>query len=170
MTAWNRLQKNSQGLIGRLRQEQGVVLVEFAIVLPILIMIILGILYFGRYEDYTNQMTQLAEEAARYASVDNNPQPTNLDSYIASQAAPELQNGSSDVTKALKVYVYYPTSSTGAVGGTVRACVTATVLFPLSLGSGTITETATMRLEQAQTIAQWTPDSTASVPSSCPTS
>lgn len=148
------------------------ILVEFAIVLPILIMVILGILYFGRYEDYTNQETQLAETAARIASVDNNPSPPHLDSYVESLAQPELQNGSSYVTKPLQVYVYCNSNSASCqtVGGTLTACVLATVAYPLNFGSGTITETATMRIEQAQTSGEWQPDSTSSLPSSCPTS
>lgn len=147
------------------------VLIEFAIVLPILILIILGILYFGRYEDYSNQETQLAEEGARYAAVNHNPAtPQSLQSYVKSMAQPELQNGSGDVTP-VKVYVYYPVGSTGAVGDTVRTCVVTTVRFPfLSIGSSTMAQTATMRVEQAQSTSQWTPDSTSSLPSSCPTS
>jgi hypothetical protein len=37
------------------------------VVLPVLI------LYFGRYEDYANQETQLAEERVRWAAVYHNP-------------------------------------------------------------------------------------------------
>jgi len=147
-----------------------VVLVEFAIVLPILVAIIMGILYFSRYEDYSNQETQLAEQAVRYASVDHDPSSTlSLQSYVKSLAQPELQYGSNDVSP-VQVYLYFPTGSTGAVGQTVRSCVVTTLQFPLGLGSGTLAQSATMRVEQAQTSAQWTPDSTSSLPSACPTS
>ncbi len=76
-------------LSGRLRQERGQSLVEFAVVLPVLILIILGILYFGRYEDYANQETQLAEEGVRWAAVNNNPSTSGqtLQQYIVSQAS-----------------------------------------------------------------------------------
>lgn len=146
------------------------VLIEFAIVLPILIAIVLGILYFSRYEDYSNQETQLAEQAVRYAAVDHNPSSTlTLQSYVTSLAQPELQYGSNSVSP-VKVYIYDPTGSTGAVGQTVRACVVTALQFPLGLGSGTLAQSATMRVEQAQTSAQWTPDSTSSLPSACSTS
>ncbi|MGH3266043.1 MAG: hypothetical protein ACRDNS_29080, partial [Trebonia sp.] len=114
---------------------------------------------------------QLAEEAARYAAVNHNPAaPQSLQSYMKSEAQPELQNGSGDVSP-VKIYIYYPSGSTGAVGDTVRACVVTTVQFPfLSIGSGTMAQTATMRIEQAQSASQWTPDSVSSLPSSCPTS
>ena len=145
-------------------------LIEFAIVLPVLIAIILGILYFSRYEDYSNQETQLAEQAVRYAAVDHNPSSTlTLQNYVKSLAQPELQYGSNSVSP-VKVYIYDPTGSTGAVGDTVRACVVTTLQFPMGLGAGTLAQNATMRVEQAQTSAQWTPDSTSSLPSQCPTS
>jgi Flp pilus assembly protein TadG len=138
------------------------VLVEFAVVLPVLILIILGILYFGRYEDYTNQETQLAEMGVRFAALNTNPSTTSqtLQAYILSQAQPELQFGSSDVTKAAKVFLYYPTGSSNVVGNPVRACVVATVTFPTPIGAPatTIAQTATMRIEQSQTAAKWTPD------------
>ncbi len=146
------------------------VMVEFAIVLPILVAIVLGILFFGRYEDYSNQETQLAEQAARFAAVDNNPSSSQtLQDYVKSLAQPELQYGSNTVSP-VEVYIYDPTGSSGAVGDTVRACVVTTLQFPFGLGSGTLAQTATMRVEQAQTSAQWTPDSTSSLPSQCPVS
>lgn len=154
-----------------MREQRGQALVEFAIVLPILLLVILGVLYFGRYEDYSNQETQLAEEGVRYAAVDHNPSSTQtLQAYIKSLAQPELQNGSQSVSP-VRVYLYYPTGSTGAVGETVRACVLTTVQFPfLNITSATIAETGTMRVEQAQTSDQWTPDATSPLPSSCPVS
>jgi Flp pilus assembly protein TadG len=136
------------------------VLVEFAVVLPVLILIILGILYFGRYEDYTNQETQLAEMGVRFAALNTNPSTTvSLQAYMLSQAQPELQYGSSDV-KLAKVFLYYPTGSSNVVGNPVRACVVTTVTFPTPIGAPatTIAQTATMRIEQLQTSAKWTPD------------
>ncbi|MGH2915784.1 MAG: TadE/TadG family type IV pilus assembly protein [Solirubrobacteraceae bacterium] len=146
-------------------------LVEFAIVLPILILIILGIIYFGQYEDFSNQETQLASQAARFAAVDKNPSSSvSLQQYVESTAQPELRDGSNSVSP-VKVYIYYPSGSLGAVGDTVRACAVTTLQFPfLSIASGTMAETSTMRVEQAQTSSAWTPDSTAGLPSQCPTS
>lgn len=151
----------------RARRQEGVVLVEFAIVLPILVLIILGILYFGRYEDYTNQETQLAEEGARMASVNNIPS-GGLETYLESQAQSELKSGSKDVTNPAVAYVYYPSGSSNKVGSSVRVCLVATFRYPI-LGLGTPTQTvaeaATMMIEQAGT---FTPDS--SVPTACPKS
>jgi Flp pilus assembly protein TadG len=171
MQACKPAQKILRRLTRRGRQESGQALVEFAIVLPVLILIILGILYFGRYENYSNQETQLAEEGARWAAVDNNPSTTQtLQSYIQAQAQPELANGSSDVSAA-RVYLYCPTGTCTSVNTDyVIACVTTTVQYPfLKIGSGIVTESATMRIEQAQTTAEWTP-ATPPAGLGCPTS
>jgi Flp pilus assembly protein TadG len=165
MSQCHRFQKATSRRLTRLRNEQrGQSMVEFAIVLPVLLLFILGIMYFGRFEDYSNQATQLAEEGARQAAVDFNPPGTlSLQQYVLSQAQPELQAGSSDVTSPAKAFIYYPTGSSNAVGNTVRACITFTMSFSPLLklaGPVTVTQTATMRIEQLQTAAAWTPDST----------
>jgi Flp pilus assembly protein TadG len=133
----------------RLREERGQSLVEFAVVLPVLIVIILGIVYFGKYEDYSNQATQLAETGVRYAAVDNCPTGcSSLASYIVSQASPELANGSGDVTKAT-AYIYLPTGVTYLVGNQIRVCIVSTVRYPTPAGtlSFQLTQAATMRVE-----------------------
>jgi len=149
-----------------------VALIEFAIVLPVLLLILFGILYFATFLNYSTDETHLATEAVRYAAVNNNPSSSQtLQAYMASQASPGLQSTSSMVTNAVKVYVYYPTGSSGAQGTSVRACVTATVAFLpyLGFGSTTIAQTATMRVEQAA--SNWsTTNNPSSVPAQCPSS
>ena len=176
MLLWTSLHKFSRRICRRLHQERGQALVEFAVVLPVLILIILGIIYFGRYEDYSNQMTQLAEEGARWAAVNSNPSTSSqtLQTYIQSQAQPELQAGSSDVTSPAQIWIYYPTGSSNAVGNEVRVCVVATVKYPFfGLGgtSSTMAQAATMRIEQADTTSWSTANNpTGTMPSQCPSS
>jgi Flp pilus assembly protein TadG len=152
-------------------------MVEFAIVLPVLVLIILGILYFGRYENYSNQETQLAEQAVRWAAVNVNPAPaasgTTIQQFILNSASPELQAGSPDVSTKAQIYLYYPAGSTGGVGTPVRACVTATVQLPFIGTSAQIVQSAEMRVEVARTAPPspagatgWAADT---APSSCPT-
>ena len=125
----------------RARDERGQALVEFAVVLPVLLLVIMGILYFGRYESYSNQLTQMAEEGARWASVDNNPSTSQqLQAYIQSQASPELQAGSNNVTAA-QVYIYYPTGQSNTLGDELRVCVVSTVTYPLLIGITSTTQT-----------------------------
>src|SRR5205823_4554371 len=116
-------------LASKLRREEGTALIEFAIVLPLLMLIVMGILYFGRYINYTNDATTLASAAVRSAAINANPGASSgasLQRYFEQQASPELANGSSDVS-AVQVSVYYPSGSTGSVGQPVRACVLSNV-------------------------------------------
>jgi Flp pilus assembly protein TadG len=166
------LHRTTRGLVRHVRQDRGQALVEFAVVLPVLMLIIVGILTFGRYENYANQETQLASSGARWASVNVNPSTSQtLQAYIQSQTSGELLNGSSDVSSPVEVFIYYPTGSSNTVGNSVRVCVTATVrLLPMlgSVSSATIAEVATMRIEQAAT--NWsTSNNPSSMPSACPT-
>ena len=184
MLLWTSLHKFSRRVCRRLRQERGQALVEFAVVLPVLILIILGIIYFGRYEDYSNQMTQLAEEGARWAAVNYTPTSGTLQAYVQSQAQPELQAGSSDVTSPAQIWIYQPgTSPTYAVGQPVRVCVVATVRYPFfGVGgtSSTMAQVATMRIEETSSSSSTLPYSTSgnsadgnptgTMPSQCPSS
>jgi Flp pilus assembly protein TadG len=168
MSQCHRFQKATSRRFTRLREEErGQSMVEFAIVLPVLLLFVLGILYFGRFEDYANQSTQLAEEGARWAAVNFDAPGTGtsqLQLYVQGQAQPELQAGSSDVTSPARVFIYYPTGSSNVVGNTVRACVTFAMTFPVAtklVGPQTVTQTATMRIEQAAPLPlNWTADST----------
>jgi Flp pilus assembly protein TadG len=179
MQAWNLLQKTTRKLQRQLRQERGQSLVEFALVLPVLLLIILGILYFGRYEQYANEETQMASEAARSAAVNFNPPGTpTIQAYIQAQAQGELVTGSSDVTAPVQVFLYYPTGSSNAIGNSVRACVLSTTKYPSQIDGGASAppvQTATMRIEQLAT--NWTVGGTtagggftSTIPSGCPSS
>lgn len=64
-----RLNGNNLGNGYRGRRERGAAAVEFALVLPILIVILLGILDFGLYYYNDLQLTHAARDAARYLSV-----------------------------------------------------------------------------------------------------
>ena len=59
-----------RGVGCRLRSERGTAVVEFALVGPILFLLVLGILDFGRALNYYNTLTQLAGQGARAAAVE----------------------------------------------------------------------------------------------------
>jgi Flp pilus assembly protein TadG len=65
--------KGGQRFGGRLRSERGTAVVEFALIAPLLFLLIFGVIDFGRALDYYNQLTQLAGQGARAAAVNRNP-------------------------------------------------------------------------------------------------
>lgn len=137
--------------------------------LPVLLLLVFGIFYFSLFMNYSNDETHLASEAARFAAVNSNPGSgggQTLQQYVLAQAPGGLTSANGDVTSPAKLYLYFPTGSSGKAGDALRACVTATIKFlPLfGLANQTITQTATMRLEQD---ASWTADTP---PASCPMS
>jgi Flp pilus assembly protein TadG len=137
------------------RDERGVALVEFALVLPVLALLLLGIFDFGRALNYWIDETHLASEAARYAAVNQNPgQPQSLFAWIRDQAdGGELKSGSSSVTTPLKICVSFP-NGTHNVGDPVRVDVTSQYQFMSIFGiapARPINASSTMRLERVPT-------------------
>src|SRR5207244_1670082 len=110
-------------LVARLRSEDGAALVEFALVLPILILVLMAILWVGRAINYWIDETHLANEAARFATVNKNPGPgASLQGSIQSQAdSSELKSGGTDtVGSPGQLCIDFP-NGTSNVGDPVRA-------------------------------------------------
>lgn len=136
--------------------EDGQALVEFALVLPVLLLVVVGILWFGRALNYSTDETHLANEAVRYAAVNANPGASSsqtLSQWILSQIdTTELKNGSPDVPSPAQLAICFP-NRTSNVGDPVEVAITSTFHFIpiLKLGNVTIKRTATMRLEATPT-------------------
>jgi Flp pilus assembly protein TadG len=157
-------------LPARLRDQRGQAVVEFAIVLPILMLLVLGIIFFGRYENDSSQATSLAELGARDAAIDYGiPYSVNgstagtystLANFIQGQATGEL-TGTSDVSKVGVTIECYtsgapaacPTVLSASNPSSVSVCVQSTVQFPFLGHGSTLMEKATMRIEQPQSAA-----------------
>lgn len=56
-----------------LRRQDGVAMTEFALIAPVFILIVIGLLLFGRIFFYWIEANHLASETARWAVVDRNP-------------------------------------------------------------------------------------------------
>jgi Flp pilus assembly protein TadG len=146
-----------------LRDESGVALVEFALVLPLLLLLLFGMLDFGKAFNYWIDETHLANEAARWAVVNNNPGSGTLQQWVLSQAdTPELQNGgTSSVPTKAQVCIAFPTNSqtgtSGLVGDPVNVTVSVTYNWlpfvggKISKTNVTIVGDSTMRLEALPT-------------------
>ena len=101
-----------------LRRSDGVAMTEFALILPIFMVIVAGLLGFGRVFFYWIQANHVANETARWAIVDLNPYaPTTLQQAAADSSSSEFNSdttvcitreGDKDLGAPLKVTVSKP--------------------------------------------------------------
>ena len=69
------------------RDTRGATLVEFAIVAPFFLIIVIGIIDFGRLFWVKSTMQFAVEEAARYAMVNSDASTADLEAYATSEAS-----------------------------------------------------------------------------------
>ena len=141
------------------RNETGAALVEFAIVIPVLLLLLLGMVDLGKAYNYWIDGTHLSATGARWAAVNNNPGPgATLQDTIRQQAdTPELRNGGTgSVANPVQVCISFP-NGTSNVGDPVRVTVNTGYTFlnflnvKANLTNATISGSTTMRLEQTPT-------------------
>jgi Flp pilus assembly protein TadG len=141
------------------RDESGAALVEFVLVLPLLLLLLLGMLDFGKAYNYWIDTTHLSASGARWAAVNINPgDGATLQESIRDQAdTAELRDGGTDaIADPVQVCIEFP-DGTSNVGDPVRVTVTAGYNFLNYINAKTgITEadisgSSTMRLEQVPT-------------------
>ena len=135
-------------------------MVEFALILPLLLLLLLGMVDFGKAFNHWTDMTHLANTGARWAAVNTNPGGSTLtlqEKIRADAATRDLRSGgSSSLPSAAQVCVSFP-DTTSNPGDPVKVTVTATYHFLTFVGSRTdvatktIEGSATMRLEQKPT-------------------
>jgi hypothetical protein len=150
--------------------EKGVALIEFALVLPILLLILLGMLDFGKAFNYWIDETHLASSGARWAVVNNGvpnvcpdgTTPSTLQQYIA------CNGDTSQFRSDVNVYIRFPGGR--AVGKPVQVCLVLPYHWlnllstKLSLPQN-LAATSTMRLEAVPDLTK-IPEST-DWPSDC---
>jgi len=141
------------------RSEDGQAIVEFALVLPVLLLVLFAMIHFGKAFNYWNDATHLTAEAARFAAVDRKPDPSSaatLQAQIRGQAdTSELRNGGTDsVSSPAQVCVDFP-NGTSNVGDPVRVKMTFSYswmpLLKLVPGTTQVTSSTVMRLEAPPT-------------------
>ncbi len=138
--------------------ESGQALVEFALVLPLLLLLLFGMLDFGKAFNYWIDETHLASEGARWAVVNKNPGGGTLQQYIQQQSdSAELRNGGTSwVPTKSQVCISFP-SGTSNVGDPVQVTVSVDYNWMPLLGDRlsttnvALTGSATMRLEAVPT-------------------
>ena len=121
----------------QVRDERGQALTEFALVLPLLLLLMLGLIDFGKAINYWIDETHLANEGARWAAVNNNPgsgSGLTLQQYILGHVDTAELRGQVKGTQQtahpanVKICLYKASDgsseTTGSVGDTVEVLVT----------------------------------------------
>jgi Flp pilus assembly protein TadG len=149
-----RKRKGIDWAAGVSRDESGQTLVEFAVVLPLVLLLLLGIMDFGKAFNYWITENQVASEGARRAAV--NLGPATLQAYVRSQIkVTELHDNASVCVS----FPPGPTGTTAKVGDPVKVTVAIKYLWlPVlkrfgKVGSLTLRNSATMRLEANSTVS-----------------
>lgn len=128
------------------RNEKGAVMVEFALVLPLLVLLVFGFLKSGLAMNGKIDSTHLTAEGARYVAVNQNPSdpPVPMEEYIRARAA------TAELQQAI-VCISYPvnpeTSTSGKVGDPVRVTMNHTYSIIPLLGELPVASQTTMRIE-----------------------
>jgi Flp pilus assembly protein TadG len=145
-------------LFGRRRGESGQAVLEFALILPFLLALVLLLLDFGKAMGYWINATQVANEGARFASV--NAPGMDIETLVKNALFPELKNGSPNVGPGTgaTVSVCFP-NGTKSAGDPVTVKVSSAyrvTVLPFLGGSFTLANipiktSATMRLERPAT-------------------
>jgi Flp pilus assembly protein TadG len=132
----------------RLLLETGQAAVEFALVVPLLCLIIIAILHFGKVMNYWLDLNHVASEGARKAAVNTYTSDAQYDTYIRSRLETgELRTGgTTSIASPATIAVCLPEG--GDVGDPVTVQVAAEYSLPFIGSSVTLRGTATMRLEQ----------------------
>jgi hypothetical protein len=126
-----------------LRRQDGVALTEFALILPIFLVIVAGLLGFGRVLFYWIEANHLASETARWAVVDRNP-------YGATPLQQNVINSGTVEWGDARVCIDFPEGGTPELGDAVRVRVQKPFAFVPILGIAPITirGSSTMRIER----------------------
>jgi hypothetical protein len=149
-----------------IRHEHGQALPEFALVIPVLALVLFAVLHFGKAFDYWNSATHISAEGARYAAVNGKPYPTNpasLQTQLLEQSAtPELRDGGTESVPNSEVCIDFP-DGVATRGHPVRVTMRFTyawvplsriTLFgrrPFGVTETTVTASSVMRLETSPT-------------------
>lgn len=143
--------------ISRIRDDRGQSAVEFAVILPLVVAVILALADFGRALFMYEEAEHAASDGARLAAVNYQPASGNLATYLQQNLTyGELKNGStaSGAQGAGRVCISFPNSD-NTRGAPVRVIVASSFKFiPGGVIPGTIkiAGAATMRLEQDSTV------------------
>lgn len=119
-----------------LRRESGAAAVEFALIAPILLLLLIGIVEFGRVYNAQIELTGAAREGVRVMAIQNNPASARSATRVA---APSLSPAITDS----QIAILSSPANTGlcAAGSTVTVTATYPMKFLTGMFGATITLT-----------------------------
>ena len=123
------------------RRNDGVAMTEFALVLPVFVLIIVGLLSFGRVLYYWIETNHVASETARWAIVDQNPfAGQTLQEHAAQASTGEFEND-------VRVCISLPDGALLGQRLVVKVQKPFSLVPVLNAGTIMIRGTSTMRIE-----------------------
>jgi Flp pilus assembly protein TadG len=132
-------------LFKRRNTDQGQAVVEFAVILPVLLLILFAILQFGVVFNNYIQVTAAAREGARKAAVSRS-----LGTSAAETAATTAAKNAAPGLNQSNITVTFPNSPSFSQGSDVSVQVTypySISIIGLVVASGNLSSTTTMRVE-----------------------
>jgi hypothetical protein len=139
----------------RLKGEDGVAMTEFALVLPVFIAVVVGLLGFGRALFYWIEANHLANETVRWAVVDRRPDPSKTLQQYALDSGGTAEFSDAEVCIELPGsgdYVPPVPAPIPEVGGPLQVRISKPFSFIslpyLDVGTIDIQGSATMRIER----------------------
>ncbi len=116
---WKRRARSGSRQEGGVHQERGAVLVEAAIVLPILLLLVAGVVEFGVGFHEASSMAAAARAGARSASA----MPKNQSFAVAAADAATQQLGGITSTAPQSIWIFHvATGTNGPIGGSLVTC------------------------------------------------
>ena len=133
-----------------LKREEGVAMAEFALILPVFLVIVAGLLGFGRVFFYWIGANHLANETARWAVVDRNPDPVKYTNPANALQSYARDNGGTVEFTDAKVCITYKGTGSPTLGEPLEVKISKNFTFLplLNIGTITIRGTSTMRIER----------------------
>lgn len=144
----------------RLERERGQAMVEFALIAPLFIMLVAGIIQFGIALNFWLDMQRIANQGARWAAVNNWPPDCPRGSTYADcdgDPNPTLQQTLRDeilsvgLEDSASIEICFPNGTSQGNPVQVRLEAPFTLVPILGFGTITLAADATMRLEQKAT-------------------
>jgi len=117
--------------VSRNQSARGQALVEFAMVLPIFMVLLFALLDFGRVVYAQNTVAQAAREAARFAAVSPSESKADLIRQTAIRMAPGLGLTAANITGAGCANCFYPDGTDQGDRAVVTVSVHIDILTPL---------------------------------------